>query len=127
MYTEQLIDHFQNPRNYGSMENPSVVVELSKPDLGDSITLFLKIEKDIITDIKYEAFGCPAAIATSSALSEMVVGKSLEEAMAITKEQVADAIGGLPENKMICSTVCVEAFEMAIKDYQDKKQHTENQ
>ncbi len=121
MYTELVNEHFSNPRNYGIIENPDAVGEVSNPNLGDSITLYLKIENNIITDVKYEIFGCPAAIATSSMLSEMVKGKSIDEASKITKEMVADALGGLPEKKMECSNIGVGALQNALAEYRQKQ------
>ena len=117
MYTELVNDHFMNPRNQGFIEEPDVVGEVSNENLGDSITLYLKIKDNIIIDIKYEIFGCPAAIATASMLTELVKGKSLEEAVKVTKEDVAEALGGLPERKMECSTVSVQALKEAIEEY----------
>ncbi|MBS3968638.1 MAG: iron-sulfur cluster assembly scaffold protein [Clostridia bacterium] len=121
MYTELVNDHFQNPRNQGFIEEPDVIGEVSNQNLGDSITLYLKIKDNIITDIKYEIFGCPAAIATASMLTELVKGKSLEEALKVTKEDVAEALGGLPERKMECSTVSVQALREAIEEYKAAK------
>lgn len=121
MYTELVNDHFQNPRNQGFIEEPDVIGEVSNENLGDSITLYLKIKDNIITDIKYEIFGCPAAIATASMLTELVKGKSLEEALKVTKEDVAEALGGLPERKMECSTVSVQALREAIEEYKAAK------
>lgn len=117
MYTELVNEHFQNPRNQGVIEEPDVIGEVSNENLGDSITLYLKIKDNIITDIKYEIFGCPAAIATASMLTELVKGKSLEEALKVTKEDVAEALGGLPERKMECSTISVQALREAIEEY----------
>lgn len=121
MYSEIVNDHFQNPRNYGIIEHPDAIGEVSNPNLGDSITLYLKIDNEIITDIKYEIFGCPAAIATSSMLTEIVKGKSLEFALNVTKEMVAEAVGGLPERKMECSNIGVGALHNAIKEYREKQ------
>ncbi|WP_028308542.1 iron-sulfur cluster assembly scaffold protein NifU [Desulfitibacter alkalitolerans] len=121
MYTELVNDHFQNPRNQGFIEDPDVIGEVSNENLGDSITLYLKIKDNIITDIKYEIFGCPAAIATASMLTELVKGKSLEEALKVTKVDVAEALGGLPERKMECSTVSVQALREAIEEYKATK------
>ncbi|KUO48887.1 MAG: iron-sulfur cluster assembly scaffold protein [Desulfitibacter sp. BRH_c19] len=121
MYTELVNEHFQNPRNQGFIDDPDAVGEVSNENLGDSITLYLKIDKDIITDIKYEIFGCPAAIATASMLTELVKGKNLKEALTVTKEMVAEALGGLPERKMECSTVSVQALKEAIEEFTQNK------
>ncbi|MEW6624471.1 MAG: iron-sulfur cluster assembly scaffold protein [Bacillota bacterium] len=121
MYTEQVTEHFQNPRNQGIIDNPSAIGEVSNPNLGDSITIYLQIGNNIITDIKYEIFGCPAAIATSSMLTELVKGKTLEEALQVTKEMVAHSLGGLPERKMECSNIGVEALQQAIRSYQNTR------
>lgn len=117
MYTEEVNEHFQNPRNQGIIEDADIISEVSNENLGDSITLYLKIKDDRIDNIKYEIFGCPAAIATSSKLTELVMGKTLDEALTVTKYMVSDALGGLPERKLECSTVSIQALQEAIQEY----------
>lgn len=118
MYNEKVLDHAKNPRNQGEMENADAVGEFSNPDCGDATVIYLKVKDNIITDIKFETFGCAAAMASSSILTEMVKGKSLEEALKITEEMVAQELGGLPEHKLHCSLIGVDALRDAIKNYQ---------
>lgn len=121
-YTEKVIDHFMNPRNVGTMENPDGYGKVGNPSCGDIMEIFLKIENDIITDVKFRTFGCASAIATSSISTEMVLGKDIHEALAITNKVVAEALGGLPATKMHCSVLAEEALKEAIEDYLAKKQ-----
>lgn len=118
MYNEKVLDHAKNPRNQGEMENADAVGEFSNPDCGDSTVIYLKVKDNIITDVKFETFGCAAAMASSSILTEMVKGKTLEEAFQITEEMVAKELGGLPEHKMHCSLIGVDALKDAIINYQ---------
>lgn len=109
-----------NPRNMGEIEKPDAVGEVGNPVCGDIMRMFLKIDNNIITDIKFKTFGCGAAVATSSMVTEMVKGKSIEEALKITNQQVADALDGLPPIKMHCSNLAQQAIKAAIEDYNNK-------
>ena len=117
MYSDKVMDHFTNPRNVGIMEEPTVLVKVGDPGCGDALLLFLKIEEDRIRDIKYKIFGCGAAIATSSIASELAMGKTLEEALQITDQAIADALDGLPAGKMHCSNLAAGALKAAISEY----------
>jgi len=117
MYSDKVMDHFTNPRNVGIMEEPTVLVKVGDPGCGDALLLFLKIEEDRIRDIKYKIFGCGAAIATSSIASELAMGKTLEEALQITDQAIADALDGLPAEKMHCSNLAAGALKAAISEY----------
>ena len=123
-YSEKVMDHFRNPRNVGVMENPSGVGKVGNPVCGDVMELFIKVENDIITDAKFRTFGCGAAISTSSMITELVKGKSLEGALKISNKAVAEALGGLPPIKMHCSVLAEEALKAAIDDYRSKQQIT---
>ncbi|MCR4615763.1 MAG: Fe-S cluster assembly scaffold protein NifU [Clostridiales bacterium] len=120
LYTEIVMDHFMNPRNVGEIENADGVGEVGNAKCGDIMKMYLKIENDIITDVKFETFGCGSAIASSSMATEMIKGKTLEEALAVTNKQVVDALGGLPAHKLHCSVLAEEAIKSAVKDYYDK-------
>ncbi|MBN2644828.1 MAG: iron-sulfur cluster assembly scaffold protein [Desulfuromonadaceae bacterium] len=117
MYTDKVMDHFSNPRNVGQIENPNVVVKVGDPGCGDAILIFLKIDSGVIVDIKYKVYGCGAAIATTSMASTMVKGRTLEEALEITDESVAAALGGLPETKQHCSNLAATAIRAAVTRY----------
>ena len=121
MYSEQVMDHFTNPRNVGTIEGADGIGEVGNPVCGDMMTFYIKVEDDKLEDIKYKTFGCVAAIAVSSKVSEMTKGKSLEEAKALTKQAVAEALDGLPKEKMHCSNLGAQALNAAIKDYEEKK------
>lgn len=118
-FTEKTIDYAKNPRNQGDMENPTAVGEVSNPDCGDSTIIYLKVEDNIIKDVTFETFGCAAAVASSSMLTEMIKGKTIEEAYAMTEEAVAEELGGLPDKKMHCSVIGVEAMRKAIQNYRN--------
>ena len=120
MYNEKVMDHFQNPRNVGEISDPSGVGEVGNMTCGDIMKIYIQVEDDIIKDVKFLTFGCGAAIASSSALTELVMGKTLEEAEKITNKDVADELGGLPENKLHCSNLAADALHKAIQDYQSK-------
>ena len=120
LYTETVMDHFMNPRNVGEIENADGVGEVGNAKCGDIMKMYLKIDNDVITDVKFETFGCGSAIASSSMATEMVKGKTIEEALAITNRQVVDALGGLPAHKLHCSVLAEESIKSAIKDYYDK-------
>ena len=121
MYSATVMDHFKNPRNVGEIENADGVGEVGNPLCGDMMTIYLKIGEDRIQDIKFKTFGCGAAIAVSSMLTEMAKGKSLEEARKITNKDVAEALEGLPKNKLHCSNLGADALQNAIKNYDDRK------
>ncbi len=121
MYSDKLIDHFRNPRNMGRMENPDGIGKVGNPVCGDVMYLYIKIKDNKIDDIKFETFGCAAAIGTSSVITEMAKGKTLDEALKITKKDVVDAVGGLPPIKMHCSVLAADALRAAIEDYRKKK------
>jgi len=120
MYSEKVMDHVRNPRNVGEIKNPDGYGIVGNPCCGDMMEMFLKIENGIITDIKFRTFGCGAAIATSSMVTELVKGKTLEEAMKITNKQVAEALDGLPEQKMHCSVLAEGGIRAALYDYYTK-------
>jgi nitrogen fixation NifU-like protein len=115
------MDHFNNPRNAGVIEDADGVGEVGNPQCGDMMTFYIKVKDDTLVDVKFQTFGCVAAIAVSSLVSEMAKGKKLEEAQQITRQGVAQALGGLPPNKMHCSNLGAEALSLAIKNYQGKK------
>ncbi|MBD1399091.1 Fe-S cluster assembly scaffold protein NifU [Pelovirga terrestris] len=120
MYTEKVMDHFSNPRNVGEIENANGVGEVGNASCGDIMKIFLKVEDNIIKDVKFKTFGCGAAIATSSMVTELAIGKTLEEALVLTNQAVAEALDGLPPAKMHCSNLAADALHEAIKDYQAK-------
>ena len=121
MYSKTVMDHFRNPRNVGVIDKPDGVGEVGNPLCGDMMTIYLKINEDVITDIKFQTFGCGSAIAVSSMLTEIAKGKSLVDAKKITNKDVAEALEGLPKNKLHCSNLGADALHMAIKDYEDRK------
>lgn len=120
MYSEKVMDHFKNPRNVGEIENPDGVGEVGNPVCGDIMKIFLKIKDNIITDAKFLTFGCGAAIASSSMVTELVKGKTLEEAWELSNKAVAEALEGLPPIKMHCSVLAEEGIHKAINDYRIK-------
>jgi nitrogen fixation NifU-like protein len=115
------MDHFRNPRNVGEIKDADGVGEVGNPLCGDMMTIYLKIEDERIKDIKFQTFGCGSAIAVSSMLTEIAMGKTIEEAKKITNKDVAEALEGLPKNKLHCSNLGADALQMAIKNYEDKK------
>ena len=117
MYNAKVMDHFNNPRNVGEMDSPDGTGRVGNPVCGDIMEIYIKVEGSIITDVKFKTFGCGAAIATSSMVTEMVKGKSLEDALKISNKAVAEALGGLPAIKMHCSVLAEEALSSAIDDY----------
>jgi len=121
VYSEKVMDHFMNPRNVGEIENPDGVGEVGNPVCGDMMTFNIKVKDDRLEDVKFRTFGCGAAIAVSSMVSEMAKGKTLEEAMKITPRSVADELEGLPKNKFHCSNLGAQALNKAIQDYLNKK------
>ena len=120
-YSQKVMDHFMNPRNVGVIEDADAIGEVGNPRCGDIMRMYLKIKDNVIEDIKFQTFGCGAAVATSSMVTELVKGKTLEEALKVTKMDVADALGGLPPIKMHCSILAEEGIKAAIDDY--KKKH----
>lgn len=124
-YSAKVMDHFTNPRNVGEIENPGGVGEIGNPVCGDIMKLYIKVENDRIVDAKFKTFGCGAAIATSSMITELVKGKTLEQAEEISRKTVADALDGLPPNKMHCSNLAADALRKAIDDYKKHHKKTE--
>jgi len=122
MYSEKVMDHFENPRNVGELNEANGVGEVGNAKCGDIMRVYLKIEAGRILDAKFKTFGCGAAIATSSMVTEMVKGKTIEEALEITNQAVAEALDGLPSVKMHCSNLAADAMHRAILDYQAKQQ-----
>ena len=120
MYSEKVMDHLYNPRNVGEIENADGIGEVGNAKCGDIMKIYLKIDNDIITDIKFKTFGCGAAIATSSIATEMILGKSVKEALALTNKAVVSALDGLPPAKLHCSVLAEEAVKSAIADYYRK-------
>lgn len=124
MYSEKVMDHFSNPRNVGEVDNPSGTGMVGNPACGDIMKLTIKVEDNIITDVKFKTFGCGAAIATSSMVTELVKGKNLDEAERISNATVAEALDGLPPVKMHCSNLAADALRSAIEDFKKKAQET---
>ena len=120
LYSEKVMDHFMNPRNVGSIENADGIGEVGNAKCGDIMKIYLKIENDILVDVKFETFGCGSAIASSSMATEMIIGKSIHEALALTNAAVCEALDGLPAHKVHCSVLAEEAIKNALKDYFDK-------
>jgi nitrogen fixation NifU-like protein len=125
VYSEKVMDHFMNPRNVGEIENPDGIGEEGNPVCGDMMTFYIKVKDDRLEDVKFKTFGCGAAIAVSSMVSEMAKGKTLEEAKKITPRSVADELEGLPKNKFHCSNLGAQALNKAIDDYLKKQQKKE--
>ena len=119
-YTEQVMDHFMNPRNMGEMDDASGVGTVGNAKCGDIMRIYIKVENDVITDVKFKTFGCGAAIATSSKATEIVKGMTLEEAEKVTNKMVMEALGGLPPVKVHCSVLAEEALHAAIQDYRER-------
>ena len=120
LYTETVMDHFMHPRNVGNIENADGVGEVGNAKCGDIMKMYLKIRDNVIEDVKFETFGCGSAIASSSVATEMIKGKTIEEALAVTNKQVVDALGGLPAYKLHCSVLAEEAIKSAVKAYYDR-------
>lgn len=121
MYSEKVMDHFRNPRNVGEIPDADGVGSVGNPVCGDMMTISIKVKENKIADIKFKTFGCGAAVATSSMITELAKGKNLDDAMKITRENVADSLGGLPPVKMHCSNLAADALKEAIKDYRGKR------
>ena len=120
LYSDIVMDHFMHPRNVGEIKDPSGVGEVGNAKCGDIMKMYLDIENNVIKDVKFETFGCGSAIASSSMATEMIKGKTVEEALAITNKDVVDALGGLPAHKLHCSVLAEEAIKSAVKDYYDR-------
>ena len=120
LYTETVMDHFMHPRNVGEIENADGVGQVGNAKCGDIMKMYLKIKDNKIDDVKFETFGCGSAIASSSIATEMIKGKTIDEALAVTNRQVVDALGGLPAHKLHCSVLAEESIKSAIKDYYDR-------
>jgi len=116
-YSDKVMDHFMHPRNVGEMENPDGIGKVGNPICGDIMEMYIKVKDGVIVDAKFKTFGCGAAIATSSMATELVKGKSIEEALKLTNQAVAEALGGLPAIKMHCSVLAEDAFKAAVNDY----------
>ena len=121
LYSEKVMEHFLNPQNVGMIENADGVGEVGNAKCGDIMKMYLKIDNEVITDVKFETFGCASAIASSSMATEMIKGKPVAEAMLLTNKAVAEALDGLPPHKMHCSVLAEEAIQAAIEDYDKKK------
>ena len=120
LYSEKVMDHFRNPRNIGSMENADGVGEVGNAKCGDIMKIYLKIDDDRVSDVKFETFGCGSAIAASSMATELIKGKKLDEVMSVTNKAVVEALDGLPVHKIHCPVLAEEAIKVALKDYYDK-------
>ena len=120
LYSEKVMDHFRNPRNVGVIEGADGIGEVGNAKCGDIMKIYLKIDEDIISDVKFETFGCGSAIATSSMATELIKGKPVSDALALTNRAVAEALDGLPAHKIHCSVLAEEAIKAALKDYYDK-------
>ncbi|MCI9370559.1 MAG: Fe-S cluster assembly scaffold protein NifU [Lachnospiraceae bacterium] len=120
LYSEKVMDHFQNPRNVGKMEDADGIGEVGNAKCGDIMKMYIKVEQGIITDVKFNTFGCGSAIATSSIATEMIKGKKIEEALKLSNKAVVEALDGLPAHKVHCSVLAEEAVKAAVKDYYDK-------
>ncbi|MCL2046208.1 MAG: Fe-S cluster assembly scaffold protein NifU [Oscillospiraceae bacterium] len=121
MYSEKVMEHFTNPRNVGELGDANGIGEVGNSKCGDIMRIYVKIEDDFISDIRFKTFGCGAAVATSSMATELVKGKSIQEALSITNKAVADALDGLPAEKLHCSVLAEQGIKAAIQDYFDKK------
>ena len=122
MYTEKVMEYFTNPRNVGEIEDPDGVGEVGNPVCGDVMKITIRVEDGRVADVKFKTLGCAAAIATSSITTEMAKGRTLDEALQITREQVAEQLGGLPPNKMHCSNLAAEGLHKAIEDYRSRSE-----
>uniref|UniRef100_A0A7C4GFK0 Fe-S cluster assembly scaffold protein NifU n=1 Tax=candidate division WOR-3 bacterium TaxID=2052148 RepID=A0A7C4GFK0_UNCW3 len=124
MYSERVMEHFRNPHNVGEIENPDGVGEVGNPVCGDMMTFYVKVENGVLVDVKFKTFGCGAAIAVSSMVSDMAKGKTIEEALKITNADVAAELGGLPPNKLHCSNLGADALHAAIRNYLARREET---
>ena len=124
-YTEKVVDHFQNPRNMGDLENPDGVGVVGNPTCGDMMQIQIKVRDDRIEDVRFKTFGCGAAIATTSVATELIKGKTIEEALQVTNRDVMEVLGGLPPGKVHCSLLAEEAIQAAVKDYRSKREDSD--
>ncbi len=120
LYSEKVMDHFRNPRNVGVIEDADGVGEVGNPVCGDIMKIYLKIDNDVVTDVKFETFGCGSAIASSSMATELIKGKPVSEVLQLTNKAVVEALDGLPAHKLHCSVLAEEAIKKALKDYYDR-------
>ena len=120
LYSDKVMDHFQHPRNVGKLPDADGVGEVGNAKCGDIMKMYLKINGNVIEDVKFETFGCGSAIASSSMATELIKGKTIDEALAVTNKQVVDALGGLPAHKLHCSVLAEESIKSAVKDYYDR-------
>jgi len=127
MYSEKVMEHFKNPHNMGEIQDADGIGTVGNPVCGDMMTIYIKVKDNRIEDIKFKTFGCGAAIATSSMVTDLAKGKTLEEAMKITRANVADSLGGLPPIKMHCSNLAADALHAAIEDYNKKRKRRKNE
>ena len=127
LYSEKVMDHFRNPRNVGVIEDANGIGEVGNAKCGDIMKMYLKIDDDTITDVKFETFGCGSAIASSSMATELIKGRSVSEAMALTNQAVAEALDGLPDYKMHCSVLAEEAIQKALEDYYSRRDQTKSE
>ena len=124
-YSKKVMEHFMNPRNVGTIENPDGYGKVGNPVCGDLMEMFIEVKKEVITDIKFQTFGCGSAIATSSMVTELAKGMHVDEAMKLTRSDVASELDGLPPQKMHCSNLAADALHEAVKDYKSKEKTTE--
>ena len=120
LYSEKVMDHFRNPRNVGELSDADGIGEVGNAKCGDIMRMYIKVKDNIITDVKFMTFGCGSAIATSSIATEMIKGRSIDDALELSNKAVVEALGGLPEHKIHCSVLAEEAVKAAVKDYYDK-------
>lgn len=125
MYTEKVMDHFRNPRNVGEIEDADGIGEVGNATCGDIMKMYIKVHEGRISDVRFKTFGCGAAIATSSMVTQMVKGKTIEEALTVTNKEVAEELGGLPPVKMHCSNLAADALRKAIEDYRSRLRSSE--
>ena len=124
MYSEKVMEHFSNPRNVGEIEDADGIGEVGNPVCGDMMTIYIKVDDGRLSDVKFKTFGCGAAIATSSMITELAKGKTIEEALEISSDDVADSLDGLPPVKMHCSNLAADGLHLAIEDYKKKQEST---
>jgi len=122
MYSEKVMEHFSNPRNVGEIENADGIGEVGNPVCGDMMTIYIKVDDGKLSDVKFKTFGCGAAIATSSMITELAKGKTIEEALEISRDDVAESLDGLPPVKMHCSNLAADGLHLAIEDYKKKQE-----
>ncbi len=127
MYSEKVMEHFRNPRNVGEIPNADGVGTVGNPVCGDMMTIYIKVKDNRIRDIKFKTFGCGAAVATSSMITELAKGKTLEDALKITRKDVADSLGGLPPVKMHCSNLAADALHEAVNDFRKRQEGGQKQ